>query len=247
MKKALYFTISILFFMFCFITNVYAEDKCDSVERNRLNKEASNVVATYEFVYNEINEVKGFKFIVYNIPSDMYVTYKGIVKGNPGEENYAELEKIALPIDRDTGIGEVYDDNITDAYSIYFDVYSSTSKCSSSLKTIKIPKLKYNKFSDYPQCGYEGMEDFTYCKRWIDYEIQISEEYIVKQLNAQVEKNKSKAADICYSCDENEKNNEIYEMIVKIRNYAIIGLTIGIIVDILFIIIRWKKVGEFEL
>ncbi len=227
-------------------TNVYAEENenaCSSIEKNELVKLASNVTATYEYVYNNINEVIGFNYIVYNVPNNMYVTISGIPDENGDELETSEV----LEIDDETGIGKYYDENLTETYKVYFSVYSSTGGCRGILKSVYVQKVKYNPFSDLEQCSYEGMEDFIYCQKWVDKDFIYSDAVIVDKINKQLNKNQGKTVTICYSCEENEKNNDIYETIVKIRFYAIIGLSIGIVIDLIVIVVSFRKVEEYEL
>ena len=229
--------------IFGFINNVYAENEeevCTSEEQNRLMKEASKVTASYEYVYNAINEVEGFNYLVYNIPSNMYVVYSGM---KSQESNDSEGTDV-LPIDRSTGTGKVFDDNITDIYTVKFNVYAGNSSCGNSLKTLTVKKVRYNKLSELEQCKYLGMEDYIYCQEWIDKNFLYSDEKLVEKINEEVENNKSKTSTICYTCDENERNDDIYNTIVKIRKYAILGLCIGILLDMITIMISFKRVGD---
>jgi len=246
MRKKLLFVIMLFLTIFYIDTTVYAankNDNCTSIERNELINQASTVTASYEFIYNEINEVIGFKYLVYNVPSNMKAQYYIM---DPDSE-YVLYNYVNIPIDPETGYGEVEDYNINDAYNVFIRVYRPGNTCQGVLKSIKIKKLKYNEYSEYDQCKYDGMEDFSYCKQWIDSDFALSEQQIIDKMNEQLEKNKVRTTGVCISCEENEQNNEIYETIVKIRKYAIIGLSIGIAVDLIMIYVFIKRVGESRL
>ena len=254
MKKYFIYITVLFISLFSIIPSINAEDKCTSVELNDLMNEASKVTVTIEFVYNNINEVVGFNYLVYNVPNDMYVTYYGIPteEEEEQEEDYSGEGPVEDPIqilevDRETGIGKLFDPNLEDSYKVTFTVYKTVSNCNSPLKTINVRKVKYNKFSELEQCKYDGMEDFIYCQKWIDSDFIYGDSVVIDKINKQVEKNKTKTTSICYSCGENEKNNDIYETIVKIRYYSIIGLSIGIVIDLITIVVLFKKVGDYEL
>ena len=244
MKKKLFIICMILIAVFGINTNVFAkeDDTCSSTELQDLKKEASNVTATYEYVYNNLNEVVGFKYLVYNIPESMYVLYKGLPTQKQGASEFTD----AINIDINTRIGMLYDDNISDTYKITFTVYSSGS-CSEPLKSMSVTKPKYNKLSELEQCKYEGLEDYLYCQKWVESDFPYTEEQIRGKIEQQREKNKNKATTECVACKENQKNEDIYNAIVKIRKYAIYGLIAGIVIDLIVIFVLYKKVGEYEL
>ena len=237
MKKKIIFLLLSIFAFVGIINPVYAEgEECKSTEYNSLVKEASKVTGAIEFTYNEINEVNGFDYV-------MYVSYTGL----PSQKEDIYTDSTVLEVDRDTGIGRLHDDNIKDIYKVYFSVFSLTSSCKVKLKQISITKLQYNKYSELEQCNISGMEDYMYCKQWIDQKINIKEGLVIEKIKNQAEKIKDKTTSVCFSCIENQRNDDIYNNIVKVRKYAIIGLSIGVAIDLLFIIINIKKVRESRL
>ena len=244
MRKKLFIICMILIAVFGFNSNVFAKDdnSCDPVKIQELKQEASNITATYEFVYDNLNQVVGFNYLVYNIPDGMYVVYKGLPSQKKGMASFED----PLAVDYETKIGTLYDDNLTDTYKVTFIVYSNES-CGQPLKTITLTKVKYNKLSELEQCKYDGLEDYLYCQKWVDTDFSYTEEQIREKIEQQREKNKTKATSECVACKENQKNEDIYNAIVKIRKYAIYGLIAGIVIDLIVIFVLYKKVGEYEL
>ena len=244
MKKKLFIICMILIAVFGINTNVFAkeDDKCSSTELQELEKEASNVTATYEYVYDNLNQVVGFNYLVYNIPDGMYVVYKGLPSQKKGMNSFED----PLAVDYETKIGKLYDDNLTDTYKVTFTVYGSGG-CGEPLKSMSVTKPKYNKLSELEQCKYEGLDDYLYCQKWVESDFPYTEEQIREKIEQQREKNKNKATTECVACKENQKNEDIYNAIVKIRKYAIYGLIAGIVIDLIVIFVLYKKVGEYEL
>ena len=245
MKKSKFYIFICVICIFSFLPIVMAEDvestdSCDAIALNELIKKASKVTGTYEFVYNENNEVIGFNYLIYNIPENMYVVYSGIGSQKAG----AYSDSALLELDPDTRIGKVFDDNIVDTYSVSFFVYSSDSGCGSILKTITIKKLRYNPISKIEQCKYDGLEDYLYCKEWVDTTFPFGEAEIIKKIESKKDKEKSKTTGVCLFCEENKKNEAKYNTLVLIKQVIMFGLISGIIIDVVIIIYLFRKVGE---
>ena len=248
MKRVSVYLIIFILCSFIFVPIVRAEDEenestCDSIKLRELKKKAENVKATYEFVYNNDNQVIGFNYLVYNIPEDMYVTYKGLPSQSEEFLENADL----LEIDRTTGIGKLFDNNITDTYTVSFYVYQTSHECTGIINSAKIKKLKYNPISELEECGYKGLEDFIYCKQWTDTDFPFSEYEIKKRIEEKLVKESNKSTSECVSCSENQKNEEEYNRMLFIKKLVIFGLISGIIIDLVVIINLFRKVGENRL
>jgi len=224
--------------IFGFSNFVYADDICTSADRNELFKQASNIVVTLDYRYNQLNEVEGFNYIIYNVSDELEVSYSKIFG------DFVSFDTNSINYDYDSGIGVIKDDNLTDAYQVKFYVSDKSNKCLGILKILTINKPKYNEYSELEQCHYEGMEDFTYCQQWIESDFPYGRLIIIDRIDKQLESLKKKDSSICIDCDDDSDNDEIYENIVKLRKYAIIVLSIGIVINILIIIVHIKNIKE---
>ena len=248
MKRVNVYLILIFLCSFIFVPIVRAEDEeekptCDSIKLRDLKKAAEKVTATYEFVYNSDNQVIGFNYLIYNVPDDMYVTYKGL----PSQKEEFLDNASTLEIDQKTGIGKLFDDNITNTYTVSFYVYQKSGECGSILNSVKIKKLKYNPISEIEECSYKGLEDYVYCKPWVDTDFPYTESEIKKRIEEKILKENNKTTSECISCSENLKNEEEYNRLLFIKKLVIFGLISGIIIDLVVIINLFRKVGENRL
>ena len=249
MKKNIIYMFLLIMCGFLFIPFVYAEDDvetsstCDPIALKDYIKEAEKVTGTYEFVYDISNKVIGFNYLIYNIPDNMYVTYKGL----PSQKDDTFEDVDVLDVDRSIGMGKLFDPNIDDIYTVTFNVFLSTGSCNTSLNSIKIKKLRYNPISEVEQCKYDGLEDFLYCKPWVEVVFPFGQDEIIKKIESKKDQLKEKTTSVCLSCIENEKNEEKYNTMLLIKNIVIFGLISGIIIDIVIIIYLFRKVGESKI
>lgn len=258
MKKVNKYLFLIILFLFAFIPFVYAEDEnentCDSITLRNLTKEASKVVGTYEFVYDENNHVKGFNYLIYNVPDNMYVTYSNFNKSDVKQEYENEDNDVGddetindilqLPVDSETKIGKVFDSNIYSTYEVYFYIRSNDGQCMNTLKTVSIKKPRFNDYSELEECNSYEVQDFIYCQTWVTQDFPLGSEDILKRIKSKKESAKGKTTAACVYCEENAKNNKIYQTLVAIRKYAIYGVILGIIIDIFVIIFLLKRIKE---
>jgi hypothetical protein len=245
MKRVSVYLIIFILCSFIFVPIVRAEDEenqstCDSIKLRDLKKQAENVTGTSEFVYNNDNQVIGFNYVIYNIPDDMYVSYTGMKSQKVDTLEISEN----VVVDPETGIGKVFDDNLTDIYSVVFTVYQKSAECVDKLYTFSIKKLRYNSYSELELCQYEGLEDYIYCQPWVDTEFPYSSEEVKKRIESKIKNEQEKTKSECVSCSENQKNEEEYNKLVMIRSIVIFGLISGIIIDLVVIINLFRKVGE---
>ena len=243
MKRINKYIILTIISLFVFVPFVYAEDTttddsfCSSMIYNSLVKEVKNVTGTYEFVYNENGQVIGFNYLIFNVPDGISVSYK--IKD--------ELEVgdviVNVDIDEETGVGKVFDSNLTDTYTRVFTVYTSKYTCN-TLKSISITKPRFNEFSESEECNHYEVQDFIYCQPWVTQTFPLNQEQILQKINDKKKKEREKTTAFCVYCEENAKNAKLYNTLVAIRKYAIIGLAIGILIDIIVIIMSLKRIKE---
>lgn len=245
MKNRFLYVIFILFCSVILMPIAYAEEdtKCTPIMQKELRQRAEKIVGTYEFVYDNNNNVIGFNYLLYNIPDDMYVMYTGMASQKISTLEQSDI----LPIDRSTRQGKVFDDNLTDNYTVNFLVYQSSGECSGILRSFGIKKVRYNRYSELELCRYAGLEDFIYCQPWVETNFPYGEDEIKQKIESKLESNNKTTTSQCASCIENVKNEDEYNRLVLIRQIVIFGLISGIIIDIVVIIYLFRKAGESRL
>ena len=72
----------------------------------------------------------------------------------------------------------------------------------------------------------------------------LTKEEVEDRIQKQRESFKITATTECVNCINNQENDLWYQRILKIKMYVIIGLSIGIIIDIVAIIFMIKKIKE---
>ena len=252
MKRINKFLFLTIICLFAFMPFVYAENeeetkKCDAITLSNLTKEASGVIGTYEFVYDENGQVKGFNYLLFNIPDNLYASYVNfeLSQDQMNDETVNETEKVKkVEIDPDSGIGKVFDSNIEDSYIVTFYIRSNDSVCLSTLKTINIKKPRFNPISEDEECNHYEVQDYIYCQQWVTQDFPMNYAEIIERIKSKKESVKGKTTAACVYCEENAKNNKIYNTILQIRKYAIYGVILGIVIDIFVIIFLMKRIKE---
>ena len=219
-----------------FISNARAAT-CDYKFKAEAMKVAKNVTASYEIKSDD----SGLYVVitVYNIVDDIYVSYT-----ESGGSGYVSPKNIFKEGANEVGTYSIVDRDINNIKKYTFKVYSTNSSCSGVLRSFTLTKPKYNKFSELPECSYYDVEDFLYCQKWITTNFNMSEAAVVERINEQRNKYKNSVTTVCISC---EQDKEYYEWLVrfnKMKRYIIIGLSIGIVVDIVIIILLFRKIKE---
>ncbi len=217
-NKYLLFTIMILF-----LNISYVNAECSDEELNQITKEIDKIEITYKHL-GEVTKEDGSKvyneFLVTakNIPENVYVHLSPMT-----EENFDETTE-DLKIKLTTG-------------TWYYNMYSS--KCETVVDTITVKLPTFNIYSLDPLCeGIDG-EDFKYCGKY--YEYQIDRETFERKVKAYRIEHKIGQEDTT----KVEKENNFFPKILDILkdNYLYILGVLGVllIITIIIIIISKKK------
>lgn len=220
MKKNKYLLFAI---MILFLNISYVNAECSDEELNQITKEIDKIEITYKHL-GEVTKEDGSKvynqFLVTakNIPENVYVHLSPMT-----EENFDETTE-DLKIKLTTG-------------TWYYNMYSS--KCEIVLDTITVKLPTFNIYSLDPLCeGIDG-EDFKYCGKY--YEYQIDRETFERKVKAYRIEHKIGQEDTT----KVEKENNFFPKIVDILkdNYLYILGVAGVllIITIIIIIISKKK------
>lgn len=220
MKKNKYLLFAI---MILFLNISYVNAECSDEELNQITKEIDKIEITYKHL-GEVTKEDGSKvynqFLVTakNIPENVYVHLSPMT-----EENFDETTE-DLKIKLTTG-------------TWYYNMYSS--KCEIVLDTITVKLPTFNIYSLDPLCeGVDG-EDFKYCGKY--YEYQIDRETFERKVKAYRIEHKIGQEDTT----KVEKENNFFQKILDILkdNYLYILGVLGVllIITIIIIIISKKK------
>jgi hypothetical protein len=228
MKKVLF----LILICFSFISSTYALE-CSAKEKVSLSANATKITASYEFKTDE-NGVNYFLITAYNIDESTFLSYTD------------ESGKIQSLVNLDGVDPSFKDYNLDTTFKYQFDIYVNGSEgCISKVRSFTLVKPKKNPFYvSMDECKYEKMKDYYYCKEWISSDFKVDEDTIIKNIRAEFNKTTTmKSVD-----DSGEKNNlvTILDLYKQYRVYILIGLGLGIIIDIIYIYLSYKKIKDAE-
>ena len=217
-RKSLLFILMLTIFS----TNI-VKAECTTEEENNIKKEIDKIEIVYKHL-GEVTKEDGSKvyneFLVTakNIPENVYVHLSPMT-----EENFDETTE-DLKIKLTTG-------------TWYYNMYSS--KCETVVDTITVKLPTFNIYSLDPLCeGIDG-EDFKYCGKY--YEYQIDRETFERKVKAYRIEHKIGQEDTT----KVEKENNFFQKILDILkdNYLYILSVLGVllIITIIIVIISKKK------
>ena len=238
----------IIILMIVCIPIVHAESTCTYKEKAEAKKMAQNVTAAYEIKQRE-DGTYYINIIIYNLTDDLYVSYNW----STGKGKYETSSKNTITIfnfdtsmqdGKYTGIYTIEDNDINLIKKYVISVKSTKIGCADTLKTITLTKPRWNPISQIDECKYYDAKDNMYCKEWTSQDFKLTLEGAAIQLRKQRELNRVITPTECYSCEKDEQYNTWMERFNKIRKYAIIGLSIGIVVDLVVIVVLIIKIKE---
>jgi len=232
MKKYLFIFILMLFPIY-----VYA-DECTYESRVALSKEAAKVTASYDFIKDESGNEIGFKISVYNLSNNLSLSY------SVGDSNGSETSVPAESISED-GVYSFDTYDITSAINYKFNIKAYSYGCYNNLRTISLVKPLKNKYADLSQCKSEYLdEDYYYCRKWINSPITLSYVEVVKKIQKEIDRKSPTTTTICVSCQLRDKKAGLTSNFKQVRRYIIIGLSIGIALDTLVLILSIKRARD---
>ena len=87
-------------------------------------------------------------------------------------------------------------------------------------------------------------DNYYYCREWINTEITLSYIDVVKKINDEIARNTPSTTTKCASCVIQEKKEEVQSDFLRIKIYIIIGLSIGIILDSIVLVLSIKRARD---
>ncbi len=239
MKKVLGFLILGLVSLFVIPTNVFA-DSCDYKLKAQLNKYAFNVKAEYEFKRSEDGNTY-FDIVIYNIVEDIYVNYKSESEGNSSigtNVTYAASNsgtyRFSIPIPNKS-------------FDYVFYVRTTKEGCAGDLRKFNLSIPVRNSYHDLDDCKRSGMENYYYCKEWIVDEFDLSASEIEKKISDKYASLKKNTSYKCIGCEEKARNEAKIKAFKELKTKIIIGLAIGIVLDILIMIVQIINIRRNEI
>lgn len=234
MKRVFNYLLVIILFSFIFIMNANAE--CSYQERRDLLNDAKNIdisfdineeekvetgVNTYGEQVNITSKIYNIKINVSGLTDNVFIKYYNYFDN---EEKYIHYS------DTKNGVFIFEDDNYTDLYTYYFEMFSSKSGClGNKLYTKKVVKPIYNGYSNYNICKNEGMDTFKYCQKFVTEDFNIIESEFIELANEYLNN---------MDVEEIEKD---FNFVDILKNYYIYFLVVIVLIVTIIIVIIIKN------
>lgn len=238
MGKKWFIVVLSIFLSFSCISNVYAEESCSYKNRAELNKIAASVTAAYEVKKDENNQTF-FRVSIYNITEKIYVNITNSI--NPDE---------LLIVNPSMTTNGMYSFDVKDISTIItytIVIRSSVPGCTEDIRRFNFIKPKRNKFFDYEECKYDDTAEYSYCSEWITSDFTLTDDAILKKIEEQRQKAKVITTTRCIDCIEDVRYSAQKRRLMQIKKMIVIGLSIGISLDLIFIYIKASNIRRYEL
>lgn len=233
MKKVINCFVVILIFSFIYVINTNAE--CSYQERKEILNKAKNISINVEPKIEKVKvngttafdkdettyivEKYSFDFIISNISEDLYVKYY---------TSLSEKDTFITSADMVDGVYKFNVDNSEDLITYYFEMSTFNENCRGEMmKSTKIVKPIFNKFSDYSVCSNELLIDKEYCKKFITKELNLTEDEFFEKVNKILNKQE---------VEEKEDKFSLLDFIKKYWKIEVSILGIGVIIFIVILI-----------
>lgn len=217
-------------FLLCLVTFSIASVKADSCsykQQTELNKEATNIKATYEFIDED---PLNYHFNVYftNITENLKLVIT---------DDYTQKEIEVTFNDTDNGVYKLETYTAKRKVTFNYQIYSLASECfNKKLLTKNIVTPRYNEYSTSYIC--EQVPDFKYCNEFADtsslsYEkfIRLGEDY--KKTHLKIESNEKQSF-----------LDKAFNFFSKTKWYFIIGFAIIALAVAAFIVSKKIKIKK---
>ena len=231
-----------IFFYVIGLNSVLAADTCGYKEKNALNKIAGKVQANYEIITADDGK-QSIAINVFNIPNeDIYVNV--FADGYPSDTTESTTMLIYYNMTNNGSYQFLVNDiDHIVKYTIRVQSYS----CSNFVRTFSIIKPKKNKFSDMDACKYQEVLDYFFCKEWITEEIKYDDKTVLDKIEKARIAKTTTTTTRCYSCELEEKEAKKLAEFNQLKTYLIIGISAGILIDILVIVVLLVRIKRYSL
>lgn len=242
MKKGFFVVLILVLSMFT-CNNVFAVDyndtTCNYNSKAHLNKLAYNVTASYEFKKAEDGTIS-FDISLYNIVDDIYVMYS--------EKGSSDTSSVTvLPSMTNNGVYTFNVPNTTDIITYEITVRTLKFGCIDDIRKFTLIKPKRNSYYDLDICKYDEVVDYLYCREWVTQEFNLSDKEIKNSIERKRDSAQSNTTTKCISCEVETRNQAKKARVNLIREYIVIGLSIGIAIDIILIYFMISNIRRSEI
>lgn len=238
MRKALKYFIFTIILSFSLCFNVNAE--CSYAERKALREKAKNIEIVVEpkveIINSEGNTSFGenepivqtkhtFDIHVLNVSEETFVKYYDTVNYETSYISYEDLTD---------GVYTFKDETSDKIITYEFEIYSTIENCSGTLiSTKKVKKPKFNIYSTYSICSEEALSNYSYCKKYITEDFELTEDEFMSKVTKIKNANTTTAPVI-------EEKLKITEIVKKYWYYSI-PVVVVIAGTIVIVMIRRKR------
>lgn len=231
MKRSI-FCFVILLILLIVPMNIFAEEKtskkCSYLKLSDLNKLAAKVEFSYDIVYDE-NGTPKIKFTLYNLTEELYVTIDD-----------GENEGFYKTVYNDELVDSLYffeDTDVTTIKTYRVVIMGKSEECNKTLRTIRVTKPKKNKFHDYNECKFNKTEDYVYCAEWITRDFNLRDSEILEKINERrtITVRTTTITTECKTCIAEKERQKKINRYNELKTFFVVGLSIGILLDMIFI------------
>lgn len=238
MKKLLGFLIIIASF-FIISLNAYAEEdtKCNYKSKAELSKAAYNADANYA-IRTDANGNYYFEILLYNITDEIYA----VITNDINDEEIIVYNNMTT---NNNYKFEVHDTATVINYVVH--IRATKYGCNDEFRKINISKPRYNDISELAVCKNDVMLEYTYCKPWVNRYFSETREEVLERINNQFSKNKVTTTTVCITCEQNDTASAKVKKQQMMKLAIIIGLIVGILLDIGVIILLIMRLKRYEI
>ena len=230
MKKYYISIFCLICSLLMFSLNVKAEEEptCDFKTQADLIQKAAKITARSEVVEEDGKQV--FKITVYNITEEFYV----VVRPEGGGLGIKNSFIIYPSMTTDQAYTFTSDD--MDLIIKYrFTVRSNIPGCTDSITSFSSTKPKKNYHYNMNYCKYKEVVDYYYCQEWISQEFTLSDEEIQERIEKKRDSLTTTTTAYCPSCELEAEQKEREAKVIEIKKYIVMGLSVGIFIDLIVI------------
>lgn len=237
--KVLFYNLIAITSFFIISFNVYALDDttCNYKSKAELSKAAYNADANYS-IRKDDNGNYYFEITIYNITDQIYA----VITNDVTDEEILVYNNMTT---NNNYKFEVHD--ITTVINYVVHIRATKYGCNDEFRKINISKPRYNDISEISICKNDVMLDYTYCKPWVNRYFTETREEVLERVNNQFNKNKITTTTVCVACKQNANAAKRVKKQQMIKLAIIIGLSVGIILDIGVIILLIIRLKRYEL
>lgn len=231
MKKIRCYMFCFIFCLFAFNINASAEEpKCDYKTQADLITKAAKITARSEITKDNGKEV--FSITVYNVTEEFYIVVR------PEGPNMSIKNSFMIYPSMTTDQAYTFTtDNLDNVVTYRFTVRSNVPGCTNDITTFYLTKPRKNIHYNMSYCKYKEVIDYYYCQEWVNQDFGLTDQEIQERIEKKRDSLTTTTTAYCPSCVLEEEQKAREEKIFEIKKYIIAGLSVGIVVDLIVIVV----------